>query len=158
MREFQNTRNPILPLEYHVPDGEAHVMPDGRLYLYGSFDDQENDWCSEKYHVVSTADMENWTIHEMALNGKDIPWLNNPDAPKYRGLDWSRPTPFMRKMLEDDGETPYTAHTTNLVPFYIVGANVKLRDGKLCDITPTMLDLMGLQKPKDMTGETLIES
>ncbi len=104
MREFQNTRNPILPLEYHVPDGEAHVMPDGRLYLYGSFDDQENDWCSEKYHVVSTADMENWTIHEMALNGKDIPWLNNPDAPKYPGLDWSRPTPFMRKMLEDDGE------------------------------------------------------
>ncbi len=62
------------------------------------------------------------------------------------------------RMLEDDGETPYTAHTTNLVPFYIVGANVKLRDGKLCDIAPTMLDLMGLQKPKDMTGETLIES
>ena len=34
----------------------------------------------------------------------------------------------------------------------------ELRDGKLCDIAPTMLDLMGLQKPKDMTGETLIES
>ena len=62
------------------------------------------------------------------------------------------------RMLEDDGTTPYTAHTTNLVPFYIVGANVKLRDGKLCDIAPTMLDLMGLQKPKEMTGETLIES
>ena len=60
------------------------------------------------------------------------------------------------RMLEDDGKTPYTAHTTNLVPFYIVGANVKLRDGKLCDIAPTMLDLMGLQKPKEMTGETLI--
>ncbi len=62
------------------------------------------------------------------------------------------------RMVEDDGETPYTAHTTNLVPFYIVGANVKLRDGKLCDIAPTMLDLMGLQKPRDMTGETLIEA
>ncbi len=60
------------------------------------------------------------------------------------------------RMLEPDGKTPYTAHTTNLVPFYIVGANVKLRDGKLCDIAPTMLDLMGLQKPKEMTGETLI--
>ncbi|MCI9402787.1 MAG: 2,3-bisphosphoglycerate-independent phosphoglycerate mutase [Oscillospiraceae bacterium] len=62
------------------------------------------------------------------------------------------------RMLEDDGKTPYTAHTTNLVPFYIVGANVKLRNGRLCDIAPTMLDLMGLQQPKEMTGETLIEN
>ncbi len=62
------------------------------------------------------------------------------------------------RMLEPDGVTPYTAHTTNLVPFYIVGANVKLRSGKLSDIAPTMLDLMGLQKPAEMTGETLIVS
>ena len=60
------------------------------------------------------------------------------------------------RMLEDDGVTPYTAHTTNLVPFYIVGADVKLRDGKLADIAPTMLDLMGLEKPAEMDGETLI--
>ena len=60
------------------------------------------------------------------------------------------------RMLEDDGATPYTAHTTNLVPFYIVGADVKLRDGKLADIAPTMLDLMGLKKPAEMDGETLI--
>ena len=45
-------------------------------------------------------------------------------------------------MLDADGTTPYTAHTTNLVPFYIVGADVKLRDGRLADIAPTMLDLM----------------
>ena len=62
------------------------------------------------------------------------------------------------RMLEDDGVTPYTAHTTNLVPFYIVGANVKLRDGRLSDIAPTMLDLMGLQKPAEMDGSTLIIS
>ena len=62
------------------------------------------------------------------------------------------------RMLEDDGVTTYTAHTTNLVPFYIVGANVKLRDGRLADIAPTMLDLMGLAKPKEMDGETLIVS
>ena len=60
------------------------------------------------------------------------------------------------RMLEDDGVTPYTAHTTNPVPFYIVGADVKLRDGKLADIAPTMLDLMGLEKPAEMDGETLI--
>jgi len=60
------------------------------------------------------------------------------------------------RMVEDDGVTPYTAHTTNLVPFYIVGASVRLRDGRLADIAPTMLDLMGLEKPEEMDGATLI--
>ena len=59
------------------------------------------------------------------------------------------------QMADEDGE-PFTAHTTNLVPFYIVGASVRLRDGRLADIAPTMLDLMGLEKPKEMDGETLI--
>ena len=62
------------------------------------------------------------------------------------------------RMLDDDGVTPYTAHTTNLVPFYIVGANVALRDGRLADIAPTMLDLMGLEKPREMDGASLIEN
>ena len=61
------------------------------------------------------------------------------------------------RMLDDDGVTPFTAHTTNLVPFYIVGASVKLRDGRLADIAPTMLDLMGLEKPAEMDGQTLIK-
>ena len=59
------------------------------------------------------------------------------------------------QMADADGE-PFTAHTTNLVPFYLVGASVKLRDGRLADIAPTMLDLMGLAKPAEMDGETLI--
>lgn len=99
MKEFTNTRNPILPLEYHVPDSEAHVMPDGKLYIYGSYDDREDVYCSEVYHVVSTPDMKNWTIHDVSMNGQDIPWFNNPDAPKYPGIDWSKPTPFIQKML-----------------------------------------------------------
>lgn len=63
------------------------------------------------------------------------------------------------KMAYDDGE-PFTAHTTLPVPFiYIDDENrtVSLREGgRLCDITPTMLDMMGIEKPKEMTGETLI--
>jgi len=59
------------------------------------------------------------------------------------------------RMIDTDG-SPFTAHTTNLVPFCIVGANVQLRDGRLCDIAPTMLDLMGLEKPAEMDGQTLI--
>lgn len=100
MEHFKNKRNPVLPLEYHVPDSEAHVMPDGKLYIYGSFDDREDVFCSEKYHVVSTPDMENWTIHGVSFTGQLVPWYNDPGAPKYPGIDWSRPTPFIRKMLE----------------------------------------------------------
>ena len=58
-------------------------------------------------------------------------------------------------MKEPDG-SPFTAHTTNLVPCCVVGADVKLRDGRLADLAPTMLDLMGLNKPAEMTGQTLI--
>ena len=49
------------------------------------------------------------------------------------------------QMFQDDGVSPMTAHTTNPVPFCIVGASVQLRDGILADIAPTMLDLMGLE-------------
>ena len=58
-------------------------------------------------------------------------------------------------MLDEEGK-PFTAHTTNPVPFCIVGADVRLRDGRLADIAPTMLDLMGLNKPEEMDGKTLI--
>ena len=58
-------------------------------------------------------------------------------------------------MAEPDGE-PNTAHTTNAVPLIVCGADIKLRTGRLADITPTMLTLMGIEKPQLMTGESLI--
>jgi len=58
-------------------------------------------------------------------------------------------------MMEPDG-SPQTAHTTNLVPLTVVGADVQLQPGRLCDIAPTMLDLMGLEQPTEMTGHSLI--
>ena len=62
------------------------------------------------------------------------------------------------KMLDENGQ-PHTAHTTNLVPFIVVGAATKLRSGgRLADIAPTMLDLMGLECPAEMDGKTLIIS
>ena len=61
------------------------------------------------------------------------------------------------KMLEDDGVSPFTAHTTNIVPFIVIGEDCKLRDtGALCDIAPTLLDIMDIEKPAEMTGESLI--
>lgn len=60
------------------------------------------------------------------------------------------------QMYEPDG-SPFTAHTTNKVPFVVCGADVKLREGgKLADIAPTMLQLMGLEQPKEMDGVSLI--
>ncbi len=59
------------------------------------------------------------------------------------------------EMLQPDG-SPMTAHTTNPVPFILCGAGQNLRPGKLADIAPTILDVMGLEKPAEMTGETLI--
>ena len=63
------------------------------------------------------------------------------------------------KMLDDNGNA-FTAHTTNVVPFIVVGEkfkNVKLcENGKLCDVAPTLLDMMGVEIPKEMTGKSLI--
>ena len=104
MLSYENTRNPLLPLSVHVPDSEAHVMPDGKLYLYGSYDKLEDLYCSEEYHVVSTPDLKHWTVHDTALEGKEIPWFSDPNAVKYPGIDWTHPTPFILKMIQKDLE------------------------------------------------------
>ena len=59
-------------------------------------------------------------------------------------------------MIDTDGST-FTAHTTNLVPLILVGDDKELKEGRLCDLAPTMLQLMGIEKPAEMTGESLIK-
>ena len=57
----------------------------------------------------------------------------------------------------DENQKPFTAHTTNPVPFCIVGYKCKLKPtGKLADIAPTMLNILGLDKPIEMSGHSLI--
>lgn len=59
------------------------------------------------------------------------------------------------KMYELDG-SPFTAHTTNPVPFVVCGMDAKLREGgRLADIAPTMLEILDLPKPVEMDGESL---
>lgn len=61
-------------------------------------------------------------------------------------------------MINEDG-SPNTQHSLNLVPFFVVAPDVQdyqLRDGKLGDIAPTILQLMGLEAPKEMTGKSLL--
>ena len=58
-------------------------------------------------------------------------------------------------MKQEDG-SPMTAHTTNPVPFILCGAGSELRTGRLADIAPTILDVLGLACPPEMDGRTLI--
>ncbi|MCL2873377.1 MAG: 2,3-bisphosphoglycerate-independent phosphoglycerate mutase [Defluviitaleaceae bacterium] len=63
------------------------------------------------------------------------------------------------KMVDYETGESFTAHTTNPVPFVLINCeDVKgiKNGGKLCDISPTLLDMMGLEKPKEMTGHSLI--
>lgn len=60
-------------------------------------------------------------------------------------------------MVFDEQGRPFTAHTTNPVPFIVTDSRVKLRDdGILADIAPTMLDFLQLQQPEQMTGRSML--
>nr|WP_247743350.1 2,3-bisphosphoglycerate-independent phosphoglycerate mutase [Shimia sp. R10_1] len=61
-------------------------------------------------------------------------------------------------MVDPETGGPHTAHTTNLVPVVLVNGpeGTKLRDGRLADLAPTLLQLMDLDQPSEMTGESLI--
>ena len=61
------------------------------------------------------------------------------------------------RMLDTDG-SPFTAHTTNPVPFAVIGMDCELREGgKLCDLSPTIIKLLGLEQPSEMTGHSIIK-
>lgn len=59
------------------------------------------------------------------------------------------------EMLDEHGQIA-TAHTTNPVPFIVTAKEISLRDGSLADIAPTILDILNIKKPAEMTGESLI--
>ena len=63
------------------------------------------------------------------------------------------------QMIDYETGDPHTAHTTNPVPLVAIGLDdgVKLKEGRLADIAPTMLEIMGVEQPVEMTGESLIE-
>ncbi|WP_394186794.1 family 43 glycosylhydrolase [Metabacillus halosaccharovorans] len=102
MNVFRNCRNPVLPVDLHIPDPEAHVMPDGRVYVYGSWDQEENIYCSREYRVFSSENMIDWVDHGVSFESSKVPWVHDEHAPKYEGVDWSKPTPYLKKMIERD--------------------------------------------------------
>ena len=61
------------------------------------------------------------------------------------------------QMLEDDGVSPFTAHSCNPVPFCVIGHPCTLHEGRLADIAPTMLQVLGLPQPAEMDGQSLMD-
>ncbi len=61
------------------------------------------------------------------------------------------------EMLEDENGNPFTAHTTNDVPLIVTKEGITLNSGKLADLAPTMLTLLGVEIPTEMTGDILIK-
>ena len=64
----------------------------------------------------------------------------------------------VEQMVDHTSNQEHTAHTSNLVPLVYLGPqDINLRDGgSLCDVAPTLLELMGLDIPQEMTGRSLI--
>ena len=85
--------------------------------------------------------------------GKVVEAVNNQNGVLIITADHGN----IEQMIDYKTGEPHTAHTTNPVPLILVGMeNVKLREGILADLAPTMLDIMNLEKPKEMTGESII--
>jgi hypothetical protein len=83
--------NPLLSPEWCVPDAEARVWSDGRLYLYGSLDVPGRDeWCSDTYRVYSTGNLEQWTDHGVSFAKSQVPFATHrplaaPDCVERNG-------------------------------------------------------------------------
>ncbi len=71
--------NPILPLQYFIPDVKTRQWQDGRLYLYRSYDiSGGTTYCSYEYHVFSSADLLHWEHHGESFRStgpnSQVPW------------------------------------------------------------------------------------
>ena len=62
-------------------------------------------------------------------------------------------------MFNEETQAPQTAHTTNVVPFIVISNNkYELnKEGALCDIAPSILDILEIKKPEEMLGQSLIK-
>lgn len=60
-------------------------------------------------------------------------------------------------MMDENTGQPHTAHTSFDVPVVMIGGNAGLKDGRLADVAPTVLDLLGIKQPTEMTGHSLLD-
>ena len=124
-----NNKPDLIVLNYANGDMVGHTG----VYEKGIIAVETVDKCIEK--IINNIDLDEYTVIITADHGN------------------------CEQMINDDGSIN-TAHTTNLVPFIILDKNIKLLDnytGSLSDIAPTILKIMNLEIPKEMTGKNLIK-
>ena len=124
---------------------------------------------SEKYDVIiinfANPDMVGHTgVPEAAIKavetvdscvGRAVEALKEVDGQMFLCADHGN----AEELIDPKTKEPFTAHTTNPVPFILINADpsYKLAEGgKLCDIVPTLLDLMDMEQPAEMTGHSLL--
>jgi 2,3-bisphosphoglycerate-independent phosphoglycerate mutase len=126
IKEIQNKKTDFICLNYANPDMVGHT---------GDFNAvvkavEEVDGCVEK--IVQASINQDYTLIIIADHGN------------------------AEFMVNDDG-SPNTAHTTNKVPCFIINSNYNsIREGSLCDVAPTILQLIGVEKPSEMSGKSIV--
>lgn len=126
---------------------------------------------SDKYDVIIINFANPDMVGHTGVEGAAIKAIETVDACVGRAVDAVKEVDGVMFICADHGNAeqlvdyvtgePFTAHTTNPVPFILVNADpsCKLREGGcLADIAPTLIELMGLEQPKEMTGKSLIET
>ena len=76
-------QNPISPVGVYIADPTARVGKDGKLYIYGSLDESSKYYCSPDYHVLSSADLKEWTLHPYSFHNDET--LYAPDMMEKDG-------------------------------------------------------------------------
>lgn len=77
-------QNPISPVGVYIPDPSARVGKDGKMYIYGSLDVSPHNYCSKRYHVLSSSDLKDWTLHENSFEYDEV--LFAPDMIEKDGV------------------------------------------------------------------------
>ncbi|MCR5345585.1 MAG: 2,3-bisphosphoglycerate-independent phosphoglycerate mutase [Lachnospiraceae bacterium] len=139
------------------------------MSVYEVCENLVNAILSEKYDVIicnfANPDMVGHTgVFEAAVKaceavdecvGEVVQAIKKVDGQMFLCADHGN----SEQLVDYETGEPLTAHTTNPVPFILINADekYKLKDnGRLCDIIPTLLELMEIEKPKEMTGESLL--
>ena len=109
-----SAQNPISPQGVYIADPTARVDSDGRLYIYGSLDESPDYYCSQRYHVLSSSDLRQWTLHRDAFSWKDrlyAPDLMRRDSTYYLFFDDPQGNEFVASGSSPTG--PFT-HATRI--------------------------------------------
>lgn len=72
-------RNPLLPLQWHIPDPEVRVF-DGEIYIYGSYDTAKDQYCSTEYYVAHSSDFASWSIEGPVFTARNAHWSGHSKA------------------------------------------------------------------------------